>query len=106
MNWDDRPNKVRILPIYRSAQYRCRYPQKLRAERCLLEWFSLEGQEIGILFGADMQLHQRAGRVGQGRPKDARVAGRLDRRGRRGATLRDDPRLSQADVGSPAGLGG
>jgi len=33
----------------------------LRAERCLLEWFSLEGQEIGILFGADMQLHQRAG---------------------------------------------
>jgi hypothetical protein len=53
-----------------------------------------------------MQLHQRAGRVGQGRPKDARVAGRLDRRGRRGATLRDDPRLSQADVGSPAGLGG
>jgi len=61
MNWDDRPNKVLILPIYRSAQYRCRYPQKLRAERCLLEWFSLEGQEIGILFGADMQLHQRAG---------------------------------------------
>ena len=83
MNCDDRPNKVRILPIYQVAKYPCQYPQRLilQAERCLLQRFSLEGQENGIRFGADMQVNQRAGRAGQGsrwRPGGVALTGAED----------------------------